>query len=50
MLSDLTLVLIAAPGSGHLNETVLTKALGAIRTRDGGRGGACMRWLSPGEA
>jgi phosphoserine phosphatase len=50
MLSDLTLVLIAAPGSGNLSETIVTKALRAARSCHGGRGGACVRWLSPSEA
>lgn len=50
MLSDLTLVLIAAPGSGNLSETIVAKALRAARSCHGGRGGACVRWLSPSEA
>lgn len=50
MPSDLTLVLIAAPGSRHLSETVVGKALRAIRAPRFGNCGACVRWLSPGEA
>jgi phosphoserine phosphatase len=50
MPSDLTLVLIAAPGSGHLTEPVVTAALRAIRTRVSGQSGPCRRWLWPGEA
>jgi phosphoserine phosphatase len=50
MPSDLTLVLIAAPESGNLSETIVAKALRAARACHGGRGGACVRWLSPSEA
>ncbi|WP_439542837.1 phosphoserine phosphatase SerB [Hyphomicrobium sp.] len=50
MPSDLTLVLIAAPGSRHLSEAIVAKALRAVSAPGFGDCGACVRWLSPGEA